>query len=300
MTQLRQFLGRAANSGVHRLAPPVARRLDDFAHIRRSVIPADLSSKDLASYVPVDQLDCAGIDFGLPQQIQRLEGWRSRDESLYSRLRADAAINTLCLGRNYLHNGWYPTPDAEVYASMIGDIRPTDIVEVGGGFSTRIARTAIEHFGITTRLLVVDPEPRTDIREIADSLITSPIESVDASLLPMEGERILLFIDSSHVLRARGDVQYLLNGLVPHLASGATVHLHDVYLPWDYPFLYQAKVLTEQYVLQALLSFADRYRVLFSTHHLTREHPAEMRETFGSIVGADHAHFGASLWFEVQ
>jgi hypothetical protein len=218
---------------------------------------------------------------------------------MYALLRSDAAINTESLGRPYLQNGWYPTPDAEVYASMISDFRPTDIVEVGGGFSTRIARKSIEHLGLDTRLLVVDPEPRTEIRKIADTLIESPIESVDASLLPLRGDRLLLFIDSSHILRSRGDVQYLLNGLVPRLPSGAIVHVHDVFLPWDYPFMYQAKFYTEEYVLQALLSSSDRYRVLFATHYMSRAHASEMQKTFGPIVGVDQAHFGGSLWFDV-
>ena len=72
-----------------------------------------------------------------------------------------------------MQNDWFATPDAEAYASMICDMRPSQIIEVGGGFSTLIARRAIDYLGLPTQLVVVDPEPRTTVTHVADVLIRS-------------------------------------------------------------------------------------------------------------------------------
>jgi hypothetical protein len=202
------------------------------------------------------------------------------------------------MGLPYMQNGWFPTPDAEAYASIICDIRPSQIIEVGGGFSTLIARRAIDYLGLPTQVVVVDPHPRTTVTHVADVLISSRVEEIDLSSLPL-AEGVLLFIDSSHIVRARGDVQFLLGSVVPSLGVGSTIHVHDVFLPWDYPFMYQARLYTEQYLLQAMLAFSNRYKVLLSTHYMSRCFAEEMRATFGAIVGRDQEHFGGSLWFEV-
>jgi hypothetical protein len=64
-------------------------------------------------------------------------------------------------------DGFYPTPDAEIYAAMILDIGPLQIVEVGSGYSTLIARRAIQYATLPTKLAVIDPSPRTEIGELA-------------------------------------------------------------------------------------------------------------------------------------
>ena len=292
------LLRRAANSAVHRVAPPLARKLDSWAYMRNAVIPSGLEDSDLTSYVPSDKLACTGIDLRGHDQVSRLQSWSEQYSTLYDLLRGDPAINTVRMGLPYLQNGWFPTPDAEAYASMIGDIRPSQIIEVGGGFSTLIARRAIDHLGLPTQVVVVDPEPRTAVRHAADVHIRSRVEETDLSSIPL-AEDVLLFIDSSHIVRARGDVQFLLGTVVPSLGVGSTVHVHDVYLPWDYSFKFQARLYTEQYLLQAMLAFSNRYKVLLSTHYMSRCFADEMRATFGAAVGSHDEHFGQSLWFEV-
>src|SRR4029079_7745786 len=115
-------------------------------------------------------------------QLARIESWRAdRHQKLYRRLRNDAQINcgfgeTKYLGSTCLHNGWYPTPDAEIYASMIYDFRPDKIVEVGSGFSTLIARSALGYTKLNAPLTVIDPTPRTDVKKIADRVIYERVE----------------------------------------------------------------------------------------------------------------------------
>jgi hypothetical protein len=229
-------------------------------------------------------------------QLERLLRWRSYGD-LFGALRRDTQINVHAFGKDYIENSWYHTPDAECYASMIADWRPGLVVEVGGGFSTFIARKTIDELSLgSTRLIVIDPEPRADVHAAVDVLMPSRVEEIAADALPL-GEPILLFIDSSHVTRTGGDVAYLYNQVVPNLAGGSLVHVHDIFIPFDYRSDYQARRYTEQYVVHALLTRSANLLVEFACVYMSWRHPDEMRATFGETVPGRHG--GASLWFAV-
>ena len=181
---------------------------------------------------------------------------------------------------------------------MIATRRPSTIIEIGAGYSTRIARRAIEQLGLGTRIVVVDPEPRADIADVADTVYRRRIEDVDTADLAVDDETFF-FIDSSHVVRAGGDVPLLFCRLVPELPAGALVHVHDVFLPYDYPPSYRRRLYGEQYVLWALLARSPAFRVALATHLMVRRHGDLMREVFGETVGRDPRYFGASFWFDV-
>ena len=148
-------------------------------------------------------------------QLALLESWKSaRHQALFPLLRNDPAINTLRLGEAALHNNYYPTPDAEIYAAMILDRKPRCIVEVGSGFSTLIARAAVNFCGHDTRIVVIDPCPRTDVHAAADEVILSPAETSGLTGFTWANDD-LLFIDSSHICRVRGDLPCLFCRVVP-------------------------------------------------------------------------------------
>jgi hypothetical protein len=260
------------------------------------VLPPDLVSLDREEWVPSRQVGHAGIDLNESEQLERLRGW-ARLEELFAALRTDPRINTARLGSPAIHNGQYATPDPEVYAGMIADHEPGTILEIGAGFSTLIARRTISELGLATRIEVVDPQPRTDVAGVAESVLRRRIEDVAVSELPLEPGSFL-FVDSSHVTRAGGDVPHLFNVVIPALPPGVVVHVHDIFTPYDYPSAYRARLYSEQYVLQALLAgAAERYRTLFGTHWMTRTHPDEMRAALGDGVAADEGLYGASFWF---
>ena len=246
-----------------------------------------------------------GFELNEQEQLVRLEKWRAPAyQQLYQRLRSDERINvpfngTSYLGSTCLHNGWYPTPDAEIYASMIYDFRPDKIVEVGWGFSTLIARSALQYTKLNASLTVIDPTPRTDVKDIADRVVYERVEDTRLDQFALTG-RSLLFIDSSHITRPRGDVPYLYCEVLPQLPAGTVVHFHDIFIPYDYPTCYDALCWTEQYVLQAMLGATQRYHTLFATQYMARHRTAEMQKTFGPQVGADSLFYGASFWIQIR
>lgn len=277
--------------------------LTQLNYLRHNLLPTTADVYD--QYVPSKMVGHNGIDFHEAEQLERLKKWRSGEfQELYRTLRDDAEINVPFAGNSYLgstclHNGWYPTPDAEIYASMIYERRPDQIVEVGSGFSTLVARRALKYCSHNAPLTVVDPSPRTDVERAADKVIYQPVEESRLEDVPFTN-RSLLFIDSSHITRPRGDGPYLYCRILPELPAGMLIHVHDVFTPYDYPTCYDHLGWTEQYLLQALLSHSPRYRTVMSTHFLSRAHKTEMQATFGPQVGDDNLFYGASYWFEIR
>jgi len=157
-------------------------------------------------------------------------------QSLFDFLRRNKEINTIGELGIYIRNGYYPSPDAEVYAGMIASYQPENIIEIGSGFSTIIARNTINYLSLKTQITIVDPQPRTDINNYADKKIYKPVEQtkLEDYLLPQS----MIFIDSSHILRAGGDLPFIYNNIIPNLPKDTLIHVHDIFLPYDYPNIY--------------------------------------------------------------
>jgi hypothetical protein len=213
--------------------------------------------------------------------------------------RADSiASQCVCAPRRYAKNALhYPTPDAEIYAAMIAIARPKRIIEVGSGYSTVIARATIEHLGLNCEIHVIDPEPRRNIEGIANHIEYRPVEHsslIDGTL----SEGSLLFIDSSHVCRTDGDAPFLYCRLLPALPVGVLVHIHDIFVPFDYPDNYFERFYTEQYLLHTLLANSQKFEVLLATHYLSREYREAAQAAFGPHIGENLRFFGASFWMK--
>jgi hypothetical protein len=253
-------------------------------------------------YTPSIFLGHEGIDLRITEQLGRLDAWRSeRYQDLFSELRQDPTINTGWLGKKglaELHNGYYPTPDAEIYAAMILDTKPRQIVEVGCGYSTLVARRAIRYAALPTKLTVIDPSPRTGVDSVVDEIVNSFAEDSGLDHRAWAANDIL-FIDSSHICRSRGDVPFLFCQVLPKLPIGVFVHVHDIFIPYDYPTNYDDLCYTEQYLLYCILSGSARYSTVLATHYLSRNHPKPMQQVFSSKVGASDLYNGASYWLQV-
>jgi hypothetical protein len=299
---MNQTLRRVLLPAFEKVFPQVAKDRKLGRYARHSLLPTPPEVLDASPFVPWRLLSAKGIDLRPAEQLALLSRWQSpRYQTLFSRLRADPSINTNSYGhgQSAVHNGFFPTPDAEAYAAMILDRRPKRIVEVGSGYSTRIARAAVRSAGCRTEIIVIDPAPRADVNSYADRVILSPVEASKLALETWTG-RDVLFIDSSHVCRIRGDLPVLFCEMLPSLPSQTLVHVHDIFLPYDYPNVYDQQCYTEQYLLFCTLSHTSRYRTVFASHWLSREHGEAMRATFGSAVGQDPLLYGASYWFEVH
>jgi hypothetical protein len=291
---MKNLIRRPLKRAAYALFPLERLRFADYA--REWAYPRNLPEGNHVINVPERYFGHEGIDLNEDAQLATLRGWKDLNPALIETLRKDPRINTKGLGRPLVHNGMYHTPDAEIYASMILQYNPPQIIELGGGFSSLIARKTLQSQARPGRLVVIDPQPRTDVDNVVDVVIRQFVEDVDLKTLHIERGTIL-FIDSSHICRAGGDIPLLFCKIIPSLPAGVLVHVHDIFLPFDYPYSYQKQLWNEQYVLHALLAHAQKFNVVFATHFMTRTHLKEMQEVFGQAVGVDKDTFGASFWF---
>ena len=192
-------------------------------------------------------------------------------------------------------NDYFFSPDAEVLYAVITLFRPQTILEVGSGNSTKLARTAIRDHHLTTKIVSIDPDPRTDIAAVTDSVFRQRVESLDpeeiAGRLHVND---VLFIDSSHILKSCNDVVFLYLQVLPLLEQGVLIHIHDVFMPYDYPPKWVIDYRwpwNEQYLVQAILAFSDQFEVLWAAHYLQRT-MRDFEEYFPRTTG----RLGSSLW----
>ena len=171
-------------------------------------------------------------------------------------------------------NGYFDTPDAEALYLMIRRFAPKQVIEVGCGNSTRITRQAVIDGELQTKLTAIDPYPRADIAHVVDQFEQTRLENVDADLFASLGAGDVLFIDSSHQVRVSNDVAHLFCRIIPALAPGVVIHVHDVFLPYEYPkrFFYDCPSWGEQYMLHTLIG-GGAYDLLWPGYYLQQARP---------------------------
>jgi hypothetical protein len=160
----------------------------------------------------------------------------------------------------YWGNAYFPHGDARLAYAVIARHRPRRIVEIGCGNSTKFMRRAAQDHGIATRIVCVDPQPREEIGRVADEVVLKELQGADTEIFAeLEGGDIV-FVDSSHLVLNGSDCTHFFLNVMPVLAPGVWVHLHDIFLPHDYP--YQQFVdwrSNEQYMLAVLLLFSREW-----------------------------------------
>lgn len=211
-------------------------------------------------------------------------------------------------------NGWFTGLDAMSLYAFVASRRPRRIIEVGSGYSTKFAARAIRDHGLETTIVSIDPKPRAGIDQLCDRVVRSRVEHADLALFDELAAGDILFIDSSHRVFTGSDVTVLLLDVVPRLRPGVLLHIHDVFLPWDYPEEWSSRYYSEQYLLASLLLWQPaRFRLLRSNVFVSWE-PGLRRDACELLSGSNRAymletHFrlggvrgllGLSLWLEVR
>jgi hypothetical protein len=188
-------------------------------------------------------------------------------------------------------------------AALVAELRrrdPRTYIEIGSGFSTRFARAAITDFGLRTKIVSVDPQPRAEVDALCDSVLRSRAADVDpAAFESLEAGDVLL-IDGSHMAFMNSDAAVLLIEVLPTLAPGVLVGIHDVFLPWDYPPTWERRLYSEQYVLAALLlGGGEGWAVRFPAWYVTRVSPLGARlDPLWEVVESRFGRLASSFWME--
>lgn len=207
----------------------------------------------------------------------------------------------------YSQNGTFLTYDAEVLHSMIRHYKPQRIIEVGSGQTTYISARACllnkEKDDINTRLSAIEPYPNNTLKNGFPGLyelIPKKIEDINLNYFSQLKANDILFIDSSHVIKTGGDVNYLYLEIIPRLQPGVIIHAHDIFLPSEYPerWIFQDRYFwTEQYLLHALLLFNDQFEVLWASHYMHLRFNKELHKLFPKYPDMRYPDLGpSSFW----
>ncbi|MFW6092446.1 MAG: class I SAM-dependent methyltransferase [Pseudomonadota bacterium] len=215
-----------------------------------------------------------GIDWNLDGQLALLERFDYVAE-LYDVPRAQPRARGF-----FLDNDSFGPGDAEFWYQLIRTLKPRRIFEIGSGHSTLMAVKAInrnraEDPAYACRHVCIEPFERPWLEEAGVVVIRARVEELELSLFAELGEDDILFIDSSHVIRPQGDVLFEYLELIPSLAPGVVVHVHDIFSPRDYPerwLVDEVKLWNEQYLLEAFLSHNGNWSVLGALNYLQHRH----------------------------
>jgi predicted O-methyltransferase YrrM len=194
----------------------------------------------------------------------------------------------------HYNNGFFEAVDAELAYGMVRHYKPNRIVEVGTGYSTRVLAAALEknfeRDHSDAQLISIDPYPH--LQGFVGSRWEGRVVQVPAAIQDIELDFFealesgdILFIDSSHVVATDSDVVRECLQILPRLKPGVLVHFHDIFLPSDYPrdaVLHNLWFWSEQYLLQAFLSFNSSFEVLCASSAMQIECPQVLEECFPS------------------
>ena len=192
---------------------------------------------------------------------------------------------------------WFPPLDAAIAYAMVRHHAPKKIVEVGSGHSTRFMARAVKDGRLETQITAIDPAPRANIGGLDVNFVPTTVEYTKASLFQSLTPGDILFIDSSHIIMPGTDVDVLLNRILPALPAGVLIHIHDIFLPEDYPKNWQWRGYNEQLAVAGLIH-SGGYQVLFSSQYVQNRCPYLLADTLMAEIPSIPGANDTSLWLE--
>jgi predicted O-methyltransferase YrrM len=240
-----------------------------------------------------------GIDMREHQQRELLEQLKSDFKHEYDAFMREPSVDP---PRFYISNPMFGAVDGEMLYAMIRCHKPRRLIEVGAGFSTLAtaeAATKNASEGTPVEVLSIEPYPPDFLSALVLdnwSLRQTPVQCVGIDEFARLEASDILFIDSSHVVKVGSDVLYLYLEVIPRLKPGVVVHVHDIFLPYDYPNEWvhsEHRFWSEQYLLQAFLTFNAEFEILWASNYMSQRHPDALLDAFASYTRGRGA---GSLW----
>jgi len=214
-----------------------------------------------------------GLDFDLNRQLALLDKLNyQRDFQTFLTSQDVLPVDM----RFIMDNGSFGPGDAEFLFNLLRYLKPVRVVEIGCGSSTKIISAALQlnkaEQSFSPSHTCIEPYEQPWLDKFPNIRIERrKIEEMDLDWLEKLSAGDLLFIDSSHIIRPQGDVLHEYLSIIPSLASGVFVHVHDIFSPRDYPDAWIRENISfwnEQYLLEASLSNNAGYEIVAALNYL--------------------------------
>ncbi|QEL16085.1 class I SAM-dependent methyltransferase [Limnoglobus roseus] len=212
--------------------------------------------------------------------------------------------------RYHFENEFFTYGDACYLFGMLLHHRPQRVIEIGSGFSSALMLDVRDRFDVKPALTFIEPYPTrlnsllTPADRESCTLIEKPVQDVPLELFRQLEANDILFLDSSHVSKIGSDVNFVLFEVLPALRPGVLVHIHDIFWPFEYPKAWYDKgwAWNEAYLVRAMLTGGDRYRVVLFPSYLEARHPEAIRAAMPTALRratATPTTGASSLWLRV-
>jgi predicted O-methyltransferase YrrM len=213
-----------------------------------------------------------GIDLNAGNQILLLDEFRKFYKDL------DFTFENTGRNRFYYDNPSFKEPDAVILYSVIRNLKPQKIIEIGSGFTSALMLDINEKFfNNSIDLTFVEPFPDLLLSLLKEEdktgfkLIPEKTQDLDITLFDELNAGDLLFIDSTHVSKTGSDVNTIFFEILPRIKKGVIIHFHDVVFPFEYPEewvfntngRWKGFSWNESFMLRAFLMFNDRFSIYF-------------------------------------
>lgn len=197
-------------------------------------------------------------------------------------------------------NPFWNNADALVHYGLLRKYKPKRVVEIGCGWSSLLMAKALERNGNNPQVTLVEPYPNKDIFQLLPKQWThhhtilqrSPMDVFDSL---SSGD--ICFYDGSHCVRTASDVNWFFFEVIPRLAPGVVIHLHDIFLPEAYPdpWVFESgQTWNEQYLLQAFLMYNPSFKILIANRYLWKKRGEELDKLYQGVQPS----YGCSFWMQ--
>lgn len=198
----------------------------------------------------------------------------------------------------YNHNSQFGWLDSKVLFVLLRHLAPQKMIEIGSGFSSLLTANVNQRFlDGNIDFTCIEPYPREFLLKGVPGitcLIQDKVENISLPTFANLQSGDILFIDSSHVSKTGSDVNYIFFEIIPRLPKGVFIHIHDIFLPYEYPkdwVINQGRSWNEQYLVRAMLMFTCGFEVIFGCAYALHKYPELLR----SVLNGD-LYGGGSLW----
>lgn len=244
--------------------------------IRRHYYEPLFDPRDVEEGDDVDR-EIVGLDLNTDEQLALLDKFDYGDE-----LRKIPKSRSTDNSAEHYHFGraGFAGVDAEYFYSLIRFFKPRNIIEIGSGSSTLLAGLAVtqnktEDPSYECRRICIEPFEQPWLEATGVQVERVKVEAVDPSIVETLQKNDILFIDSSHVVRPRGDVVFEQLRLLGRVKPGVLIHVHDIFTPRDYPNAWlfdEVRLYSEQYMLEAFLAFNTEFSIIGALNYLYHHH----------------------------
>ncbi|MCW0220502.1 MAG: class I SAM-dependent methyltransferase, partial [Prosthecobacter sp.] len=132
------------------------------------------------------------------------------------------------------NNPMWNNSDALVQYGLLRHLKPNRIVEIGCGWSSLLMQRALDRNNAACHVTQIEPYPNPELFKLFPKdwkLHQTPLQRAPFEIFESLQAGDICFYDGSHCSKVASDVNWFFFEVLPRLAPGVLIHIHDIFLP---------------------------------------------------------------------